>query len=100
MAELIRDALRAYLGSGSGKAPPGAGAFRSGRRDTAGQAEKVLARTGFGADRSLPRRHAPVGARGAGRAPVRRADQGRGRRRVASRLAAGAGFGSTRTGSR
>ena len=51
MAELIRDALRAYLGRGSSKAPPGAGAFRSGRRDTAENAERVLSKTGFGGDR-------------------------------------------------
>jgi hypothetical protein len=51
MAELIREALRAYLGSEPGKAPPGAGAFRSGRRDTAAKAEEILAQTGFGAGR-------------------------------------------------
>ena len=49
MAEIIREALRSHLGSGAPpKAPPGAGAFASGRRDTAGRAEAVLARTGFG----------------------------------------------------
>jgi hypothetical protein len=48
MAELIRDALRAYLGRRTGAAPPGAGAFRSGVRDTAQHAEEVLARTRFG----------------------------------------------------
>lgn len=51
MAELIREALRAYLGRGPTKAPPGAGAFRSGRRDTAAKAEQILARTRFGAGR-------------------------------------------------
>jgi hypothetical protein len=51
MAELIREALRAYLGRGSTEAPPGAGAFSSGRRDTASKAEHVLARTRFGEDR-------------------------------------------------
>jgi hypothetical protein len=48
MADLIREALRAYLGEGRSQAPPGAGAFASGRRDTAAAAEKLLARTGFG----------------------------------------------------
>ncbi len=51
MATLIRDALRAYLRRGSGTPPPGAGAFRSGRRDTAQNAERVLARTRFGEER-------------------------------------------------
>lgn len=51
MAELIRAALRAYLGRGTSDFPPGAGAFRSGRRRTAERAESVLARTGFGRDR-------------------------------------------------
>jgi hypothetical protein len=53
MADLIREALRAYLGRGRRplEGPPGAGAFRSGRRDTAQQAERVLARTRYGEDR-------------------------------------------------
>ena len=50
LAALIRDALRAYL-RGSGTAPPGAGAFRSGRRDTAEKAERILSRTRFGEER-------------------------------------------------
>jgi hypothetical protein len=51
MATIVREALRAYLGREAGKAPPGAGAFRSGRRDTAAKAEAVLARTRFGSGR-------------------------------------------------
>lgn len=51
MAALIREALRAYLKHGSGTEPPGAGAFRSGRRDTAEKAERILSRTGFGEER-------------------------------------------------
>ncbi|HEY2921836.1 MAG TPA: CopG family transcriptional regulator [Candidatus Binatia bacterium] len=47
MAELVHDALRAYLGLAPGM-PPGAGAFKSGRRDAAEKAEKLLARTRFG----------------------------------------------------
>lgn len=50
MAELIREALRAYFGRAPVTAWCGAGAFRSGRRATAGNAEAVLAKTRFGAD--------------------------------------------------
>lgn len=48
MAELVREAVEAYLTEEPGKGPPGAGAFASGRRDTADRAEDVLASTGFG----------------------------------------------------
>lgn len=51
MAEIVREALRQYLGRSPGAAPPGAGAFRSGHRDTAQKADEVLARTGFGRSR-------------------------------------------------
>jgi hypothetical protein len=51
MAELIRDALLAYLGREPGAGPPGAGAFRSGHSDTAEKAEQFLAKTRFGAGR-------------------------------------------------
>jgi hypothetical protein len=47
MAELIRDALRAYLGGRPANPPPGAGAFDSGRADTAERAEEVLEELGF-----------------------------------------------------
>lgn len=50
MAEIIRDALRQYLRHAPG-GPPGAGAFRSGHRDTAERAEELLGRLGFGRDR-------------------------------------------------
>jgi hypothetical protein len=50
MADLIREALRAYLVGGTGSEPPGAGAFKSGRRKTAERAEDVLAETRFGED--------------------------------------------------
>jgi hypothetical protein len=49
MAELVREAVEAYLTSEPGLGPPGAGAFASGRADTAERAEAVLAETGFGA---------------------------------------------------
>ena len=48
MAELIREALRNYLRQEPVKAPPGAGAYASGRRDTAGKAEELLRKLRFG----------------------------------------------------
>jgi hypothetical protein len=48
MAELVREAVEAYLGGEPMQGPPGAGAFASGRRDTADRAEEVLAETDFG----------------------------------------------------
>jgi hypothetical protein len=47
MAELVREAVEAYL-SGPDDGPPGAGAFASGRRDTAARAEDLLGELGFG----------------------------------------------------
>lgn len=49
MAELVREAVEIYLTREAGAGPPGAGAFASGRRDTADRADAVLADTGFGA---------------------------------------------------
>jgi hypothetical protein len=49
MAEIVREALHAYVTREPQKAPPGAGAFSSGRSDTADRAEDILAETGFGA---------------------------------------------------
>ena len=49
MAELIRQAVRAYVLRAPGRTPPGAGAFASGRRDTASRHDEVLAESGFGA---------------------------------------------------
>ena len=51
MAEIVRAALRSYLAREPGQVPPGAGAFASGRKDTAGKAEEVLAKVRFGQDR-------------------------------------------------
>jgi hypothetical protein len=48
MAEIVRDALRAYVTREPRKAPPGAGAFASGRNDTAERAEAILQESGFG----------------------------------------------------
>ena len=49
MAELVREAVREYLSKSRAVAPPGAGAFASGRDDTAARADEILAETGFGA---------------------------------------------------
>lgn len=49
MAELVREAVEAYLTGEPGVEPPGAGAFSSGHQDTAERAETLLAETGFGA---------------------------------------------------
>ena len=51
MAEIVRAAVRAYVTREPRKAPPGAGAFSSGRADTADRVDEVLAGTGFGAAR-------------------------------------------------
>jgi hypothetical protein len=48
MAEIVRQAVEAYLTTGPRDGPPGAGEFSSGRRDTADRAEALLAATGFG----------------------------------------------------
>jgi hypothetical protein len=53
MAEIVREAVHAYVTREPRKAPPGAGAFASGRADTAERADEILADTGFG---SAPRR--------------------------------------------
>ena len=50
MADLVREAVSAYLPTDAGHRPPGAGAFSSGRSDTAERAEESLAETGFGRD--------------------------------------------------
>jgi ribbon-helix-helix CopG family protein len=49
-AEVIREAIRAYLHERPGKLPPGGGAFRSGRKTTAERAEEVLRTSKFGED--------------------------------------------------
>lgn len=50
MAELVREALRQYVGDGPKRQPPGAGGFSSRRRDTAARAEEALRSTRFGQD--------------------------------------------------
>ena len=48
MAEIVREAVLAYVTREPRKAPPGAGAFESGQSDTAQRVNEVLAETGFG----------------------------------------------------
>jgi hypothetical protein len=48
MADIVREALHAYITSEPRQAPPGAGAFASGRTDTAQDVDDMLRRTGFG----------------------------------------------------
>lgn len=50
MAELLREALRAYLSTVPRKIPPGAGEFDSGYTDTASRSEELLGELGFGRD--------------------------------------------------
>lgn len=51
MAALVREALRAYLVSPGETGPPGAGAFASGRADTAADVDASLRDTSFGEPR-------------------------------------------------
>jgi hypothetical protein len=48
MAEVVREAIRAYVTHDRRSAPPGAGAFGSGRSDTASIHEQILMHTRFG----------------------------------------------------
>jgi len=48
MAELVREAVQAYVTREPSRTPPGAGAYASGLEDTADRSEDVLAETGFG----------------------------------------------------
>jgi Ribbon-helix-helix protein, copG family len=59
MAEIIREAVQAYLTREPTDGPPGAGAFRSGRSDTADRAEPLLEETGFGGASTRSSKRAP-----------------------------------------
>ena len=48
MAEIVREAVYAYVARTPRRVPPGAGEFASGRADTATRADAVLAESGFG----------------------------------------------------
>jgi hypothetical protein len=56
MAEIVREAVHAYVTRESRHAPPGAGAFASGQPDTADRVDDVLGETGFGTDTGAPAR--------------------------------------------
>jgi hypothetical protein len=49
-AVVIREAVRSYLSDRTEKLPPGGGAFRSGRKNTADRAEEILRTSKFGED--------------------------------------------------
>jgi hypothetical protein len=73
MAELVREALQAYVGREPRPAPPGAGAFASGRGDTADRADGILAESGFGGGPSAASEKRPARRRApAPRKPRRR----------------------------
>jgi hypothetical protein len=55
MAEIVREAVHAYVSRTTRAAPPGAGAFASGVADTADRADDVLEATGFGRSMARPR---------------------------------------------
>jgi hypothetical protein len=48
MAELVREAVEAYLSGDEAGGPPGGGDFASGHRDTAERAEHLFGELGFG----------------------------------------------------
>jgi hypothetical protein len=48
MAEIVREAVQAYVTREPRKAPPGAGVFASGHPDTAERVDEVLRERGFG----------------------------------------------------
>jgi len=50
MADLVRDAIRQYIGDTPTRQPPGGGAFSSKKKDTASRAEDLLRSTRFGED--------------------------------------------------
>jgi hypothetical protein len=56
MAEIVREAVHAYVTRESRHAPPGAGAFASGHTDTAARVGDVLGQTGFGTETGAPAR--------------------------------------------
>jgi hypothetical protein len=60
MAEIVREAVQAYVTREPQRVPPGAGGFTSGRSDTASRVDDVLAETGFGEGSApRPRRSSP-----------------------------------------
>ena len=55
MAEIVREAVHAYVSRERRAAPPGAGAFGSGQSDTAERSDEILTKTGFGDTSAAPR---------------------------------------------
>ena len=55
MAEIVREAVQAYVTRVPHAPPPGAGEFASGRSGTAADTKGALADTGFGAGRRARR---------------------------------------------
>jgi hypothetical protein len=51
MAEIVREAVQAYVTREPPRVPPGAGAFASGRPDTAENVDQALAETAFAGTR-------------------------------------------------
>lgn len=54
MAEIVREAVHAYVTREPPRVPPGAGAFASGRPDTAENVDQALAESGFAGARRRP----------------------------------------------
>lgn len=62
MAELVREAIHAYVRREPARVPPGAGAFASGHSDTAERSEELLGKAGFGAPAARRARRRPAGS--------------------------------------
>ena len=71
MAEIVREAVTQYVLREPAAAPPGAGAFASGRTDTAERVDEALASEGFGTTVPAPPRR-QSGRRRLVRRPKRR----------------------------
>ena len=67
MAEIVREAVEAYVTREPRKPPPGAGAFASGHIDTAERTDGVLEETGFG-DEAMAVKRRPRKSGGGSRA--------------------------------
>ena len=63
MAEIVREAVHAYVTREPQKAPPGAGAYASGRSDTAERLDDALRETGFGGVEPPPGKRRAKGRR-------------------------------------
>lgn len=55
MAEIVREAVEAYVTREPRRVPPGAGAFASGHADTADRVDALLAEAGLGRQRGAAR---------------------------------------------